>query len=438
MSSQKILILNQPFDNNTGGGITLSNLFANSKKEDLAVACSGYLLTSETDASRCDNYYQLGSKERQWVFPFNLVARTYYSGPVELDKSSKENIVVIKSKLRVKLIINYLIPILDYFGFSHFFTKSKLSQEFCNWVTEFNPKVVYAQATTREELLFCIAFKKRFNIPMVFHMMDDWPTMVGIKGFCRTYWENKINNEFRQLFSLTEVALSISDYMAEAYKVRYGKEFLTFHNSINIDFWRKKQRKKYQLSDSPRILYAGRVGLGIDESLKNIAMAIKHINDELGSDVKFSLQVKERPDWAADFSCVVHNHFVEYEELPHVFAAADLLILPYDFSIESISFIKYSMPTKAPEYMASGTPIIIFAPEDTAIVKYAKRFNWAKVVQENSIDELVSVLKELLNDELERKEIAQNAVRIAEKNHDSESVAAQFDEVLNSAISKLV
>lgn len=435
MSPPKILILNQPFDNITGGGITLSNLFANREKEKLAVACSGYLLTDKTDAKRCDNYYQIGSKERQWVFPFNLFSRTYYSGPIKLTNSSNKNVVVAKSKLRVKLIINYMIPILDYFGFSYFATKASLSQEFCEWVTDFDPKVIYAQATTREELLFCLEFKQRFDIPMVFHMMDDWPKMVGIKGFRRTYWENKINKEFKQLFNQTEVALSISDYMADAYKTRYNKEFATFHNSINIDFWKKGQRKDYQLNDSPRILYAGRVGLGIDDSLKNIAAAIEKVNNDLSSDLKFALQVKDKPHWANDFSCVEHNSFVAYEELPRVFAEADFLILPYDFSEESISFIKYSMPTKAPEYMVSGTPIIIFAPEDTAMVRYAKKLNWAKVVQENSIKELVKVIKELLSDESKRKTIAQNAIQVAEENHNSKTVSAEFELIINSAIS---
>jgi len=435
MSSPKILILNQPFDTITGGGITLSNLFAHWEKEKLAVACSGYLLTDKTDASLCDNYYQIGSKEREWVFPFNLFSRKYFSGPIRLNNNSKNNVVVKKSKLRVKLILDYIMPLFDYFGFSHFMAKASLSNEFCEWVESFNPAVVYAQATGREEVLFCLQFQEHFNIPMVFHMMDDWPKMVGVSGFRKKYWERKINAEIKQLVDKTTVALSISDYMAEAYKERYGKQFTTFHNSINIDFWKKSQRTDYQLNHQPRLLYAGRVGLGIDDSLKNIAAAIDHINSDLSINLSFALQVKDKPDWASEYQCVRHNSFVAYEELPRVFAEADLLILPYDFSEESISFIRYSMPTKAPEYMVSGTPIVIFSPEDTALVRYARKRNWAMVVQENSVDELAKVIKELLLNEALRKEIAQNAIHFAEKNHNSKTVSAEFELIINSAIS---
>ena len=94
------------------------------------------------------------------------------------------------------------------------------------------------------------------------------------------------------------------------------------------------------------------------------------------------------------------------------------------------------MPTKAPEYMMSGTPVIIFSPEDTALVRYATERNWAKVVHENNVDELAKVIKELLDNESLRKEIAQNAIHFAEKNHNSKTVSAEFEEIINSAISE--
>lgn len=431
----KVLILNQPFDSNTGGGITLSNLFASWQRKNLAVACSGYLLTAHTNPELCDNYYQLGSKERKWVFPFNLFSRTYYSGAITLTNSSKKNVVVKKSKLRDKLISTYMIPMFDYFGLSHFAAKVDLSPEFCKWVNEFDPAVIYAQATTREDILFCLKVNRYFKKPMVFHMMDDWPKTIGAKGLMNEYWEKKINTELKMLFDQTDVALSISDYMAEEYERRYGKKLTTFHNPIHLDFWKKAQRKDYRFNDDLSILYAGRVGLGIEKSLKNIAKAIEKVNSDIGVNLKFVLQIKDEPIWTREFKCVQHSSFVPYEELPRVFAESDFLILPYDFSEESLNFIRYSMPTKAPEYMVSGTPIIIFAPEDTALVKYAKRLDWAEVVTENSIDVLADTIKQLVKDEVRRKKIAQNAIHIAEQNHNSKAVSAHFEQVIKSAIS---
>ena len=80
MEQPKVLIIGQPFDKSTGGGITLSNLFQGWEKDKLAVACTGYLFSANIDVSICDNYYRLGDEEFKLLFPFNYIKRKYNSG----------------------------------------------------------------------------------------------------------------------------------------------------------------------------------------------------------------------------------------------------------------------------------------------------------------------------------------------------------------------
>lgn len=122
--------------------------------------------------------------------------------------------------------------------------------------------------------------------------------------------------------------------------------------------------------------------------------------------------------------------------MPKIFSETDFLLLPYDFSPLSIKYIRYSLPTKAPEYMVSGTPIIIFAPEVTAIVKYAKKYEWAKVITENNISEISGAIKHLIENKELRQYIAQNAIKIAEKNHNSIEVTDNFKEVICSSVNE--
>lgn len=432
MSLPKVLIVNQPFNKNTGGGITLSNLFCNWERKNLAVACLGYLLTEKLDSTPCNNYYQLGSKERKWIFPFNLFSRKYYSGAINIkDKTStKDKVVANKSKLRVKLIMEYMLPIANYIGFSHFQAKTKLSSEFCKWLDDFNPGIVYIQASSRESILFSIAVHDYLNRPMVFHMMDDWPTLIGVKGTLKKFWKSKIDKEFRLLLDRADLLLGISDYMCEEYKKRYGKIFITFHNPINLDFWKKAQRKNYELPHNPTVLYAGRIGLGIDKSLRNIAKAVTKVNKELHTNVKFVVQAQEAPVWLKNYQNIEYQEFVDYMKLPTIFSKADFLILPYDFSKESMSYIRYSMPTKAPEYMASGTPIIIFSPQDTALVQYAEKHQWAAIVTDDQIDALVEKLTQLLLDKSLREQLAASAKTIAETRHNSKLVTMEFQQMI--------
>jgi glycosyltransferase involved in cell wall biosynthesis len=328
--------------------------------------------------------------------------------------------------------MNFFYPLLEYLGLYHYIFRTGLSEDFCNWLDAFNPDVIYAQTATRDGILFCRAVHSYLKKPLIFHMMDDWPSTISDKGLFKNYWHKKIDQEFRILLDKADILMSISDEMAREYKIRYNKDFITFHNAIDIGFWKKYQKTSYELSDTPTILYAGRIGLGIETSLELITKAIERVNDELKISVKFILQTHGKPKWIDKYKNVVHNNFVSYNDLPKVFSEADFLLLPYDFSQKSIKYIRYSMPTKAPEYMISGTPIIIFAPEITAIVKYAKEDEWAKVITENKISEISESIKQLIKNKELRHKIAQNAIKTAEENHDSTDVKSQFKEVIIS------
>jgi glycosyltransferase involved in cell wall biosynthesis len=430
MPLPKVLIIGQPFNNDTGGGITLSNLFSGWDKNRIAVACSPYLLQDNIDSDICDTYYQLGQKEGKWVFPFNLFNRKYYSGIIKFSKEKKSTSVLKKSPLRVKMIMKFFYPMLKSMGLINYIFTTRLSEEFCRWLNEFKPDIIYAQASSRDGVMFCSLVHSYLNKPLIFHMMDDWPSTITARGIFGKKLKRTIDYEFRKLLDKADILMSISDQMAKEYKKRYNKDFITFHNPIDIQFWKKHQRNSYRLSNSPTILYAGRTGLGIQHSLELIAQAVQRVNEELGLTIKFVLQTSQKPSWVASYPCVVHKPFVSYDELPRVFSEADLLVLPYDFSQQSLRYIKHSMPTKAPEFMVSGTPIIIFAPEETAIVTYAEKYNWAKVVSKNNVNDLAEGIKFLIQDEKNRQMIARAAVAIAENNHNSFEVKRKFKETI--------
>lgn len=436
MSFPKVLIIGQPFNSNTGGGITQSNLFKGWDRDKLAVASFGISLSNQIDISVCNNYYQLGDKEHKCIFPFNYLQRKYSSGQLEFDKKSIQDLTITKSKLRVKIIMNYFFPLLNYFGFSHYIFRTKLTVDFCKWLNDFNPDVIYYQTSSRAGILFGLSVHSYLKKPLIFHMMDDWPSTISDKGIFKKYWQKKIDRELRELLDRATLLMSISEEMSNEYKIRYNKDFIPFHNTIDIDFWRKHQRNSYALNENPTILYAGRIGMGIDSSLELIANAIQSVNMDLNISIKFILQTQEKPTWINAYKNIVHNNFVSYNDLPKIFSETDFLLLPYDFTQKSILFIKYSMPTKVPEYMVSGTPIIIFAPEVTAIVKYAKRYEWAKVITENKIGTISEAIKQLIDNKELRQRIAMNAKKIAEKNHNSIDVTAKFKNVILSTINK--
>lgn len=194
MALPKVLIIGQPFNNDTGGGITLSNLFNGWDRDKIAVACSGYLLLDNIDTEVCNTYYQLGYKEHKWRFPFNYLQRKYSSGLLKFDEKRIQNLTIAKSKLRIKIIMDYFYPLLEYIGLSHYIYKTGLSVDFCNWLNDFNPDVIYDQATSRDATLFCLSVHSYVKKPLIFHMMDDWPSTISDKGLFKKFWFKKSIN----------------------------------------------------------------------------------------------------------------------------------------------------------------------------------------------------------------------------------------------------
>lgn len=434
MSLPKVLILGQPFNNNSGGGITQANLFGGWDKERIAVVSTIHMFNN-LNAHVCDTYYILGDKEYKWMFPLNLLQRKIVSGirkvkPLEANQQPAKA----GTTLRTKIIDKYFYPLLEYVGLLHIASELQLSAELCKWIDEYDPDVIYAQASTRESVLFCSLVKEYTRKPMIYHVMDDWPSTISQRGPFKRYWHKKIDRELRMLLNQADILLSISHGMAKEYKRRYNKKFITFHNPIELDFWKSHQRTSYELASPPVLLYAGRIGTGIDETLESMAQAIEVVNEGMASPVCFALQTKDKPLWTDKYKCVRHNAMVPYKDLPKIFASADFLYLPYDFSKESIRFIKYSMPTKAPEYMMSGTPVIVFGPGETSLVQDAEQNGWAKVVTENNILLLAEAVKELIAGIELRRQIAGNATRQAETNFNSVKIRSDFKNIIYSLI----
>lgn len=435
MNLPKVLIIGPSFCH-TGGGITMTNLFSQWDKDKLAVACTGYYLNLKINTSVCDTYYQLGEKEHTFKFPLNYLQKKFASGPININSSHLFKLNTSHPGIRERFINKVFYPFLEFIGIFHGLSRINLSKEFCEWLNNYNADIIYAQAFSLEGIRFSIAIQDYLGKPMAFHMMDDWPSSISEMGPFKKFWFKKIDREFRILLDRSCLLLSIGQDMSEEYKRRYAKDFIPFHNPIKIDSWKKYQKNNYVLTNKPTILYAGRIGIGIDSSLELIAKAIEKVNSDLGISITFILRTEEKPNWINSYPSVQHKNYVAYKDIPKVLSEADFLIIPYDFSTESIKFIKYSIPTKASEYMMSGTPTILFAPPDTAIVNFTQKYNCFELITKNSIVDLSTSIKRIITDLPRRKQLAKRASLIAEQKFNSKKITTEFQNVLCSIIDK--
>jgi glycosyltransferase involved in cell wall biosynthesis len=419
------LIIGQTFTTDTGGGITLSCLFKGWPKEKLAIAVES---KEALDLSKCSNYYRLGFNELKMPFPFSLAQRKTKSGLVSENASVGAVTISKNSRLKQKL-KNSFDALLDKSGlFLWVYGRQYVSQSFLHWVKAFNPDVIYYQPNSYKSISFVLELQRTIQKPLVSHVMDDWFSFAVKPSPLYAYWQKQLAAKVQHLFGATQLHLSICDYMSQAYGQRYGHKFYAFHNAVEIGFWERYAGSDATSSGPFRILYAGRVGYGIDDTLLKVGNIIENMGKQ-NRQVLLEIQTKDQ-DHPVLQALAHHKHVkvtdpIAYEELPRKFAQADALLIPCDFEGDGVRFIKYSMPTKVSEYMATGTPILVIGPSDTALLQYARQ-GWAHVCDTNKAADMEQAIIDLLESPALRSRIASRARELAAKNHDQTEIIRQF------------
>jgi glycosyltransferase involved in cell wall biosynthesis len=429
MVHPKILIIGQSFNKNSGGGVTISNLFKGWPKEHIAVASNANLYNN-LDTSVCNTFYQLGYNNKLHPFPLGIVLPKIHCGVLPLVNKADApagSAQPVKSG-KFKSVYSILEKLMHFTGVYNLFYKLKITPEFAEWIKQYNPDIIYTQLASLELIRFCKQLQQQTKKPLAIHMMDDWPLTINKPGIFYNYWEKTIDREFRQLLDNTAVFMSICDAMTAEYRQRYKKEFVPFHNPIDIDFWKPAAAKDYSLKNKFTLLYAGRIGFGIEQSIADVAAAVNMIAPA-NPNIVFEIQTgdKELLDTLVTFSDTVKwVQPLPYAELPAKFAAADLLLLPQDFDEKSVQFLRYSFPTKVSEYMISGTPILVYGDVKTGLTQYALNGNWSAVVTQNNKQALADAITELYNNEAKRKQLGTNAQQLAMATEDAVLVRERF------------
>jgi glycosyltransferase involved in cell wall biosynthesis len=430
----KILVLGQPFNNNSGGGITLTNLFSGWSKDNIAVLFAPWGNVTIT-TNVCSTYYQIGENEHKWKFPFNIFKKPFPpSGLITVTNRSETSANGSKTGWKHFLASRIFNPFFNWFGLYHCNSKITLSVNLKKWLTEFRPDIIYVQVSSLESIIFAGQIIEFLKIPSAIHMMDDWPSIISGYGPLKKYWNIKIDKEFRKLLNNVDLHLSICDAMSSEYKERYNKEFTAFHNPIEAKLWLLHTKTDFYLTKKNiTILFSGRVGAGITDSLLEVASAIDSINNN-----KFNIKLHVQTtiidhtflQLIQRYKCVAINPVADYDMIPEIFSKADILLLANDFSKTAISFLKFSMPTKASEYMISGTPVLVYAPRESAVSKFFYQNKCGHCVTIQSLEEISKAIKFLIENEAYRYELSNNAVNLAKEKFDAVTVRQKFQNML--------
>ena len=313
----------------------------------------------------------------------------------------------------------------------------RLSRSLQDWIGAFQPEVIYTILGSVGYAELVRAVQKRFQIPVVMHFMDEGATDPVGESLLSSWARRRYGKILRTVLAESAARMAICERMSAAYSERFGLPCDTFMNTVDMEKY--PPREHLERGEVLRLVYTGAVlPYSQQQSLLEICRAVADLHEQgvrIRLDIYASFQLfgdslgrMSHPD------CVYLHEAIKDDALYfQTLKQADILVSPVNFDARSIRFIRYSMPTKIPSYLCSGTPILVYGPPGIAQTEYAEKEKWGHLVSRRDPAALKQAIQ-LLSDSAELREaLSRAAVSAARKNHDSAHVRERFRAVFSRA-----
>ena len=218
-----------------------------------------------------------------------------------------------------------------------------------------------------------LALHKQYSkLNLVVYVMDDWQGHHECHQLPYSPWRRRLLSE---VIDRASVRFAVSREMAAHYEDVYGKSWLVAHNGVPKD----SLRSEANLAVKPRqVFLAGDVNVFRFDAVIAFAEAIERHNQRNGRSIEFAVMGEIAEQHRASLSALRAVKLLSrrsHAECLAAMTAADLLYLPLAFGKRSSRISLYSLPTKLPEYLASGKSVLFHAPRESAVFQVAERYD---------------------------------------------------------------
>ena len=218
-----------------------------------------------------------------------------------------------------------------------------------------------------------LALHKRYpRLNLVLYVMDDWQ---GHHECHQLPYSRRRQRLLREAIDRAHVRFAVSREMAAHYEATYGKRWQVVHNGVPKDSLANGTNG----ARAPKqVLLAGDVNVFRFDAVIAFAEAIERHNQRRGQAIEFTVMGEVAEQHRSSLSALQAVRLLSrrsHAECLDAMKAADLLYLPLAFSERSARISLYSLPTKLPEYLASGKSVFFHAPKDSAVFRVAERYD---------------------------------------------------------------
>ena len=388
----RVLIISEfYFNENSGGGVLLKNLFEKYPKDKL------FILHEDVNANT------------------NATLNSYL-----LKKPSK-----IGGFLKKFLHPLFIVLLIELKNFYKIKKKKKNNINLLTELNQFKPDMIYTIFGHYSLMCLIKDLKDKLNIPLITHVMDN---------VLATY-NNKTKDYklFKYLIDSSKIRIAINTKMSEEYQKIFGYNFEVLHNGVD----KKKIRKVIINQKTKTITYIGSVFKNAQlNSLVEITNVLKKLMKE-NFDIQcfFYLPKNQKEIFESYFAKHQNIHIKEHnlneKEYFKKISQSNLLLLASNFDDDSINYYKYSWPAKLGSYLMSKVPIFIYGPNKIYFINDAKKKKWAYVENEQSLLKLKNSIKKILYDENIRKQTLKYAIKMS-KDFELQQIQKKLEKIFGN------
>lgn len=215
-----------------------------------------------------------------------------------------------------------------------------------------------------------LALHRQYSkLNLVLYVMDDWQGHHECHQLPYTRRRQRLLSEIVQR---ANVRYAVSREMAAHYEESFGKSWTVVHNGVRNDVLSQTNG----LSKTRHVLLAGDVNVFRFDAVIAFAEAIERHNRHNGEAIEFTVIGEVAEQYRSSLSGLVKMlSRRSHSECLDAMKAADLLYLPLAFGKKSSRISRYSLPTKLPEYLATGKNVFFHAPQESAVFRVAERYD---------------------------------------------------------------
>src|SRR6185369_16671547 len=335
MSSPTLVIADYPVGYTSGFGETLYNLFSGFPSEKLWSAHPAHVAPAE--GKRRAQSIELPSPSRPRWLPSRISLAYYPLLKMQQFRASRDAVRQLTRVVQKYSIRNLLvIPV--------------------------SPWIMSA----------ALALHQQYSqLNLVLYVMDDWQ---GHHECHQLPYTRRRQRLLAEIVQRANVRYAISREMAAHYEESFGKSWSVVHNGVRND----ALSNGISVAKPKTVLLAGDVNVFRFDAVNAFAEAIERHNRHNGGSIEFTVMGDVAEQHRSSLSALRAVKMLSrrsHSECLDAMKAADLLYLPLAFGKKSSRISRYSLPTKLPEYLATGKTVLFHAPKESAVFRVAERYD---------------------------------------------------------------